>query len=176
MELDEFKIGDSCSRPKSQRRAVTRRHVWVGRLTKYLAETAGRQHNRRRQRCAHTVALTWSDHMKCHPGRSATRRRDDVKDESVLYDINSRISTDGRHECSGHFGSRCVTSGMSDPIAMVTTFTRQRDRSCRVGVEVRTPGDEFSNSIRTLGHQDVDGPFVAQPSTRFEGVSHVLGR
>ena len=114
--------------------------------------------------------------MKRYSGRSATRRRDDVKDESVLHDINSRISADGRHESSGHFGSRRVTSGMSDPIAMVTAFTGQRDRSRRVGVEVRTPGDEFSNSIRTLSHQDVDRPFVTQPSTRFEGVSHVLGR
>ena len=113
--------------------------------------------------------------MECHPGCSTTRRRDDVKDESVLHDINSRISADGRHKCSGHFGSSCVTSGMSDPIAMVTTFTGQRDRSCRVGVEMCTPGDEFSNSIRTLSHQDVDRPFVTQPSTRFEGVSHVLG-
>jgi hypothetical protein len=114
--------------------------------------------------------------MECHPGRSATGRRDQVKDESVLHDINSRISADRSHESSRHFGSRCITSGMSDPIAMVTTFTRQRDRSCRVGVEVRTPGDEFSNSIGTLGHQDVGGPFVTQPSTRFEGVSHVLSR
>ena len=32
------------------------------------------------------------------------------------------------------------------------------------------------NSIRTLSHQDVDRPFVTQPSTRFEGVPHVLGR
>ena len=45
VELDEFKIGDSCPRPQSQRRAVTRRHVRVGRLTEYLAETASRQHN-----------------------------------------------------------------------------------------------------------------------------------
>ena len=45
VELDELKIGDSRSRPQSQRRAVTRRHVRVGRLTKYLAETASRQDN-----------------------------------------------------------------------------------------------------------------------------------
>jgi hypothetical protein len=120
--------------------------------------------------------LAWSDHVKCYSGRSATRRRDDVQHESVLHDIDSRIGTDGRHECSGHFGSRRVTSSVRDPIAMVTAFPGQRDRSCRVGVEVRTPGDEFSNSIRTLSHQDVDRSFVTQPSAGFKGVSHVLGR
>jgi hypothetical protein len=63
-----------------------------------------------------------------------------------------------------------------DAIAMVASLTSQGDRACRIGVEVRTEGNQLANSVRALRHENADRLFIAQAHAGDEGVAQVIFR
>ena len=177
VELHELEVGDPGPGAQGRGHAVTRRHRWVGRRGVDLAEPARREHDRATVGCADPVDLALADDVEGHAAHGAVRGGEQVDDDRVLDDLDTRVvdhPVERRDERPGDLRAGGVTPGMGDAVAVVAAFAGQRDLSPGVPVELRAEGHELAHPVRALGDECPHRIDVAQADPRHQGVLEVL--
>ena len=125
MELHELQVGDLRAGSQGEGHAIAGRHRRIGRLGEDLTEAPRREHDRRGESRAHTVALPLAHDVEGDPLRTAIIVAQEVEDERTLDEFDPGIQRDSSHQRARHLGTCRIASGVRDAIAVVASLARE---------------------------------------------------
>jgi hypothetical protein len=161
-------------RAPAAREAVPGSNGWVCRRCEDLPDSASGQDDDWCQRSTNAIPLTFTHHVQRQPLSCTLGIDQQVQDECVFDQFDSVILGHGMHERTADLHSRRVTARVSDSIALVSTFTRERECPGIIEVERRTPTHKPTHGRRTLIGEYPNGVGVAQTCTGNHRVGEVL--
>ena len=174
MELHELHIRDHGTGTQGQGHPIAGGDVRIGRLPEDLPETTRCQHHIRCQNGADSITFTTGHAVHGDSLRCALGIHQQIQNQGVLEDLDSGVTCHRRDESPGDLSAGCITTGVCDPILVVSTLTAEGELTGGQRIELCSPGHQFANRLRALFHQDAHGIDIAQTHASDEGVGQML--
>ena len=179
MELDELDVPEPGPGAQRRRHPVAGRNRRIGRHRVDLSDPAGRQDHGACVHRADAAAGALAEHVQGDTGDGrrlvgADFGRNQIEDEGVLDDLDSRIGGDARDQRPLDLRARGIPAGVGDAVAVVAALAGQLEGTAGISVEFRTARDQLRDLLGAFADEHPDRLLDAQAGAGGQGVVDVL--